>query len=91
MPTYNSPPWIIPLRKRAESPRRPNKGINIGEPSTRNPPPPVQKEILDPEMAAREAKALEEIERKKLCTAPAFNKGAYTYIASEEQAKTIGR
>ncbi|AFQ22245.1 hypothetical protein My1_086 [Pectobacterium phage My1] len=91
MPTYNAPPWIIPLRKRAVSPRRKTREPVIGEPTTRNPPPPQAREILDPEMAEREALAQLEIERKKLCTAPAFNKGAYTYIASEEQAKSIGR
>ena len=43
------------------------------------------------ELAAREAAAREEIERKKKCVAPAYNKGAYTYVASEEQAKWVGR
>lgn len=43
------------------------------------------------EMAAREAAAQEEIKRKSQCVAPAFNKGPYTYIATEEQAKWVGR
>lgn len=42
-------------------------------------------------MLAREAKAQAEIERKKMCTAPAYNKGAYQYISDEEQAKMVGR
>lgn len=43
------------------------------------------------DMAAREAAAQAEIARKSKCVAPAFNKGPYTYIASEEQAKWVGR
>lgn len=43
------------------------------------------------ELATREAAAQEEIARKAKCVAPAFNKGNYTYIASEEQAKWVGR
>lgn len=43
------------------------------------------------EMQEREARAREEIERKKQCVAPAYNKGAYQYIGSEEQAKWIGK
>jgi hypothetical protein len=45
----------------------------------------------DGELAVREAIAQEEIARKAKCVAPAFNKGNYTYIASEEQAKWVGR
>ncbi len=45
----------------------------------------------DGELAIREAVAQEEIARKAKCVAPAFNKGNYTYIASEEQAKWVGR
>ncbi|QRV67867.1 hypothetical protein [Phage vB_SabS_Sds2] len=80
-----------PLRKRAQSPRQIRK-VNIGEPETRLPPPPEQRLVyLDEELAERERKAQEEIERKKLCTAPAYNKGGYQYVSSEEQAKMIGR
>ncbi|UIR90672.1 hypothetical protein PSa2_00120 [Escherichia phage PSa2] len=80
-----------PLRKRAQSPRQIRKA-NIGEPETRLPPPPEQRLVyLDEELAERERKAQEEIERKKLCTAPAYNKGGYQYVFSEEQAKMIGR
>lgn len=78
-------------RVAAKSPRRITKECRIGEPSTRLPPPPVSREILDPEMAERERLAQLEIERKKQCTAPAYNKGGYQYISSEEQAKHIGR
>lgn len=45
----------------------------------------------DEEMLAREKAAQEEAERRKKCVAPAYNKGAYQYIGSEEQAKWIGR
>ena len=80
-----------PLRKRAQSPRQIKKAI-IGEPETRLPPPPEQRLVyLDEELAERERKAQEEIERKKMCTAPAYNKGGYQYVSSEEQAKMIGR
>lgn len=78
-------------RVAAKSPRRITRECKIGEPSTRLPPAPVSREILDEEMAERERIALREIERKKLCTAPAYNKGGYQYISSEEQAKHIGR
>ncbi|ANH51004.1 hypothetical protein HOT61_gp064 [Salmonella phage S116] len=79
------------MRKRAQSPRQIRKA-NIGEPETRLPPPPEQRLVyLDEELAERERKAQEEIERKKLCTAPAYNKGGYQYVSSEEQAKMIGR
>lgn len=80
-----------PLRKRTQSPRQIRKA-NIGEPETRLPPPPEQRLVyLDEELAESERKAQEEIERKKLCTAPAYNKGGYQYVSSEEQAKMIGR
>lgn len=42
------------------------------------------------EMAEREALAQEEIERKKLRTAPAYSKGAYQYI-SELDLPYLGR
>ncbi|QAX92181.1 hypothetical protein HOV06_gp126 [Salmonella phage 1-23] len=92
MRIYNSNSLgLKPLRKRAQSPRQIRKA-NIGEPETRLPPPPEQRLVyLDEELAERERKAQEEIERKKLCTAPAYNKGGYQYVSSEEQAKMIGR
>jgi hypothetical protein len=43
------------------------------------------------EMAERERIAQEEVNRRKKCVAPAYNKGAYTYVSTEEQAKWIGR
>lgn len=43
------------------------------------------------DLAAREAAAQEEILRKSKCVAPAFNKGPYQYIATEEQAKWVGK
>lgn len=54
---------------------------------------PVLDEVLplSEEMIERERLAQIEIERKKKCTAPAFNKGPYQYIASEEQAKWVGK
>ncbi|MFP9035541.1 hypothetical protein, partial [Enterococcus faecalis] len=74
-----------------QSPRQIRKA-NIGEPETRLPPPPEQRLVyLDEELAERERKAQEEIERKKMCTAPAYNKGAYQYVSDEEQAKMVGR
>lgn len=35
--------------------------------------------------------ATKQIEHKRKCTAPAYNKGAYQYIATHQQAKDIGR
>lgn len=92
MRTYNSNSLgFKPLRKRAQSPRQIKKA-NIGEPETRLPPPPEQRLVyLDEELAERERKAQEEIERKKMCTAPAYNKGAYQYVSNTEQAKMVGR
>ena len=49
------------------------------------------KREMTPEMLERERIAQAEIERKKKCTAPAYNKGAYQYVASEEVAKDVGR
>lgn len=45
----------------------------------------------DEEMQAREQAAREEAERRKKCVAPAYNKGAYQYVATEEDAKLVGR
>jgi len=38
-----------------------------------------------------EAEAQTAISRKKKCTAPLFNKGAYQYISSRHDARWIGR
>ena len=35
--------------------------------------------------------ARKEIEHKKKCSAPLFNKGSYQYVSSKEAAKWIGR
>ncbi len=35
--------------------------------------------------------AKKETDRKSKCVAPAYNKGAYQYVSSREQAKTVGR
>tara|TARA_R110000868_G_scaffold246274_1_gene502910 strand:- start:2655 stop:3008 length:354 start_codon:yes stop_codon:yes gene_type:complete len=43
------------------------------------------------ELAVREAIAQEEIARKAKCVAPLYSKGAYQYLATEEQAKWVGR
>lgn len=75
----------------ARSLRRSTGSVKIGEPSTRLPPRPQAREILDPEMAERERAALKEIERKKLCTGVAYNKGAYQYISNKDDALTLGR
>jgi hypothetical protein len=91
MPNYNGKPEFIQLRKRA-APLRKIQKANVTEPDTRLPPAPeVRLRYEDEEMAERERKAQEEIERKKLCTAPAYNKGAYQYVANEDMAKSIGR
>lgn len=94
---YNekNPLGFIPKRNPKATSRRSIKPANIGEPSTRLPPAPKSRFVdygeNHEEMLAREAKAQAEIERKKLCTAPAYNKGAYQYISDEEQAKMVGR
>lgn len=75
------PSYVVPVR---------NSGKNISH-MPRHSPVTTEKVELSEEMLAREMLAREEIERKKKCVAPAFNKGAYTYIASEEQAKWVGR
>ena len=38
-----------------------------------------------------DAKAQEAINHKKKCSAPLFNKGAYQYVGSREEARWIGR
>lgn len=91
MPIYNKEPDFIPLRKRAPPLRRIKKAL-VTEPDTRLPPVPESRlRYDDPEMEERERLAQEEIERKKLCTAPLYNKGGYQYVTSEEMAKDIGR
>lgn len=78
-------------KPRAQSLRK-RKDVVIGEPETRLPPKPEkQLRYEDPVMAEREAKAQVEIDYKKTCTAPAFSKGAYQYVYSEEQAKLVGK
>lgn len=88
---YNTPPTFAVDRKPTYSPPRGRQSnVKVGKPEFK--PTEVVNTIYDdPEMQERERLAQEEIERKKLCTAPAYNKGAYQYIASEEQAKDIGR
>lgn len=92
MPYYTKEKWLIPKRKPAYAPPRGRQSnVKIGKPDL-TPPEPVCRQVYDdPEMEERERLAQEEIERKKLCTAPAYNKGAYQYVASEDQAKDIGR
>jgi hypothetical protein len=51
----------------------------------------VEQPRYEGEMLERELAAQKEIERKKQCVAPAYNKGAYQYVGSEEQAKWIGK
>lgn len=46
---------------------------------------------MSPEMQERERIAQQEIARKRKCTAPAYNKGAYQYVATTDQAKDVGR
>ena len=42
-------------------------------------------------MMAREKKAQEEIERKKLRVAPLYSKGGYQYISDDTDLTTLGR
>jgi hypothetical protein len=51
----------------------------------------LPKGMSEEEYAAREAAAQEEIEHKKTCIAPAYNKGAYQYIGSREMAEDAGK
>ena len=37
------------------------------------------------------AEANKEMKRRSKCVAPAFNKGAYQYVGSFEEAKWVGR
>ncbi len=36
-------------------------------------------------------RALKEMNRRKKCVAPAFNKGAYQYVGSIKTARSVGR
>ena len=38
-----------------------------------------------------DANARREVERRKKCSAPAYNKGAYQYVGSVSVAKGVGR
>jgi hypothetical protein len=56
--------------------------------------PPTQakpKAMLSDDMMERERIAQVEIEHKKKCLAPAYNKGAYQPVWTEDQAKDVGR
>jgi hypothetical protein len=56
--------------------------------------PPVEErreQELSEEMAERERLAQQEAERKKKCIAPAFNKGPYQYVGTEDDAKWVGK
>ena len=92
MKNYNSDDLgFKPLRKRAQ-PLRKTREVKTGEPETRLPPKPQsQLRYDDPEMAEREKKAQEEIAYKATCTAILYNKGAYQYVYSEEQARDVGK
>jgi hypothetical protein len=46
---------------------------------------------MSPEMIEREEAAQAEIERKKKCVAPLYNKGTYQPVWTEDQAKDVGR
>lgn len=51
-------------------------------------------DTFEPEVenhAEREALAQKEIERKKKCTAPLWNKGGYMYVSDAEDPTTIGK
>ena len=36
-------------------------------------------------------KAAEQTRRKSMCTAPAYNKGAYMYVSSSSMARDLGK
>ena len=48
-------------------------------------------EEMNEEMKKREKLAQKEVERRKKCSAPAYNKGAYQPVFSIEEAKFIGK
>lgn len=52
---------------------------------------PNEQPRYEGKMLERELVAQKEIERKKQCVAPAYNKGAYQYVGSEEQAEWVGK
>ena len=76
----------------AQDPRR-NQNINISSKFMSRIEDDKSAESVEytEEMQAREAAARKEAERRKKCVAPAFNKGPYQYIFTEEQAKDVGR
>jgi len=51
----------------------------------------LKRKKLSAIMMAREKKAQEEIERKKLRVAPLYNKGGYMYISDDTDLTTLGR
>lgn len=80
-----------PVEQRYRAPGTQHIKSKIHEHLAQNEPVLDKPIRYEDEMAAREAAAQEEIKRKSQCVAPAFNKGPYTYIATEEQAKWVGR
>jgi hypothetical protein len=82
-PVNKFPSYSVPDR---------NVGLNICSGATIDPKPKsAEQKRYEGEMAERERIAQEEVQRKKKCIAPAYNKGAYQYIGSEEQAKWVGK
>jgi len=61
-------------------------------PSFSSPPTaPKARTVYDGEMEERERLAQEEVERKKLRTAPLYNKGGYQYITDDTDLSDLGR
>lgn len=82
---------LIPKDKKYQAPGTAHIKSHIDEFLTDTAPNNPAPTRYEGDLAAREAAAQEEIRRKASCVAPAFNKGPYTYIATEEQAKWVGR
>ena len=80
-----------PVEQRYRAPGTEALPSKIDEFLTTTEPKNPHPQRYEGDMAAREAAAQREKERKSKCVAPAFNKGPMTYIATEEQAKWVGR
>jgi hypothetical protein len=79
----NFPSYTVPER---------NTDVKIYTSTTADPiHKSVERKQYRGEMAERERIAQEEIERKKKCVAPAYNKGAYQPVFNTNDAKWIGK
>jgi hypothetical protein len=82
---------LIPKAPKYQAPGTQHIKSNIDEYLASSDPRLDTPVVYEGDLRDREARAQEEKARKAKCVAPVYNKGPYQYIATEEQAKWVGR